>query len=191
MLKILKSRRPAAIALCAALVIPACATHHPRGPTGAVTAPRPTPPPSPARPPTPEQQAADAYRAAQQALHLSTLAPNPSDPRLAQLLAGPQLARTTSVLAELARNRIAVRLRDNRPPGVRVLGVSLVTPQRAVVRACVTDDAIQIHLPDKRVVNDAVSSTLSRAELWRIERSWKLMSQQKLRRWNDLQGCAR
>ena len=70
-----------------------------------------------------------------------------------------------------------------------VATVQSLTDERAVVRICVVDDALQIALADGRVLNAAVATKLFETGLRRIDGRWKVAENALLDRWEGVTGC--
>lgn len=160
--------------------------------TAAATTSAPDPAPTtttPTPPPTPEDEVSAAYVAIIQSSYNRLRNPDPNDPTIETEHVGASLERT------LANNRDALlsgkryRFTDLGPPRVLVRLVELKSPDLAVIESCVSDDVIVFDINSGKILDDSVDVAEMRGELIRVDTTWKLSSNEIVRRLPDSTSC--
>ena len=142
-------------------------------------------------PPTQEHQVKAAYLAAMAALFRSGQIPDPDNPSLAKTQVGPSLQKARQLLSSFKAAGIRLEFVDAEPPTPAVGRVHLTSRTSATANVCLVDNSRQVRVSDGRVMNDAVVSRSTLAELTMIDGVWLLRAQRMVQSWTDGKGCTR
>lgn len=140
-------------------------------------------------PPTPEQQVKAAYLAAMSALYRSGENPDPKDPSLAKTQTGPSLVKARQILAGFQRAGVHLEFVTGKPPVPTIDSIRFTSGTTAFATTCIVDDSRQVRASDGQVINDAVVTRSSLAELRLTSGVWLLRSQVNLLSSRDGKGC--
>lgn len=141
-------------------------------------------------PSTTEQEVIDRYLGYWGArLQANSGVPNPDHPGLPEFATGPQL---TEVVSETRSNLEAGRSfrPSDDPVDFRRVDVVSLNGEQAILQDCWVDDAVVIDRTTGRVINDQAATYNGRADLSRIDGSWRVARVRLLQRWEGVAGCA-
>ena len=158
------------------------------GPTGTDVAPGPTgsDPVGPVI--ATEAEVLQAYRDASAVAGEAFASPQQGMPLLESRYVDPLLGRLRKVMTDLVDRGIAVRFENGLPPQVRLVSSS-IGPDRAMLRLCVLDNAVQVKVADGSVVDDTQISSLRDVTMVIVDGNWKVSDESIVSEKPGLGGC--
>lgn len=140
--------------------------------------------------PTPKDEVEAAYLEIVKTYYDRLLDPNPDDPTIAAFHTGKSLQEALKQNKALRDAGAAGRYTTQGRPLPTVISIA-IEGDSAVVRNCLVDDVVIFNRATDNVLNDEVTSRLTRSQMKRIDGRWRLAEQQLVASWPDSAGCER
>lgn len=142
-------------------------------------------------PSTPEEQVKAAYVDAIHAYYEGLARPDPNNPELAAVLAGPILEHAIQRNQDMVDAGEEMKFTPRGIPTPSHVEVTSLNGYTATLSACLVNDAVRVRASDGAVVDSEVWSLVYQATLVRDSGAWRLSEQSSDAKWPDEKGCER